>query len=1179
MVQQSNSSTSGPALDLDYNDSVPNAAGTTSVQLDFGNTQPTIHNDGKTLEADGVAEMAVYSNVATVDGQSVDLIGYVISSEKLDGNGNPNGVDSNPGLVNTNPAASGGDGTANVKFSGNSAVEVRWVLVESGTETPVVVDSVSVLITDLDGNGAMTTYERVTVSKDEVDSYTLEGDPSNPTNVNVIDGGDSLTFQPNDEDPGWPGALPDNSVALTFTNTSEFTITYEKFNNGGNVGLDGTFDDDFFAAPDVVDTNPDHGALFTENGDPVALVDADRLHLDSGGAGLVGLTIRPDAATIEDGAEEVLIVIGDGGEEIVIPLDGSDDAPKSITVGGTAFDVTVSGGAIDIAPAAGTATDEAMEALLRGLRYEHRGDLPEGADPVIREMDITVTDANGATSSPATSTVQLVGLANDAPSITSTPADASGTAVEAGVDGPGIAAVGGTLTASDDGGAAALTWSGGTNGTYGVFSVDAATGAWTYVLDNARPQTEALAEGEVAVETFTVTVADADGMSRETEVTVTVEGTNDAPVITTDPAEAQGAVTEAGSTETGTPVATGQASASDVDTGAVLSWSGDADGTYGTFSIDADTGEWTYTLDDTRPQTQALSAGNHAVETFEITVTDEHGATDTQTITVRVNGAADEDTGVVMTEDVWFKSDSSPFVTGDDAKAEWTYHGGSEKLKLEIDIELEDLFGEDTTWTFDDVDVSEYLAIFDDLGARSMHKVDVDVKDDKISITLVARDLELTDTQFDALPDLVRTPIEVRNENGNVFCIDVNAQVNGGSMHSPIAFDLDGDGIISTTGPSTAENRVDDEIGDTVLFDIDGDGKLERIEWMDGQGDALLIDNRDGAAVGDMDGGRLFGDEGGTYADGYEKLALLDANEDGVLTGDELDGLELWFDDGDAILQVGETQTLAELGIDSVSVDGRIVFNEDGELLTQGEALQEEEEADPYDFDPETPGKSLVGGDGNDRLKGSTDGDRLDGRGGNDHLSGGKDGDLLIGGTGNDRLEGAKGDDVLDGGEGDDELRGGKDDDLLIGGEGDAELIGDTGDDDLRGGIGDDELRGGKNDDILDGGAGNDILKGDKGSDILDGGAGDDDLYGGKGPDTFVFSSGGGEDTVHDFDIRNDTLALDDDLWGGGMTGAQVLNAFGSVQDDDLVLEFDGGETLVLAGQADLSAGDWLDIV
>ena len=156
---------------------------------------------------------------------------------------------------------------------------------------------------------------------------------------------------------------------------------------------------------------------------------------------------------------------------------------------------------------------------------------------------------------------------------------------------------------------------------------------------------------------------------------------------------------------------------------------------------------------------------------------------------------------------------------------------------------------------------------------------------------------------------------------------------------SPIGLDLNGDGEIGVTGESTARDRIGEvEIGRTVDFDIDNDGDDDRIEWFAGDGDGILVDNRDGNAADDMDGGRLFGDEGGKYANGYEKLSLLDSDGSGDLTGVELIGLDIWVDDGDAVVEDGELHQLGEYGITSISAGYEIVANGRGEQLMQSYA-------------------------------------------------------------------------------------------------------------------------------------------------------------------------------------------------------------------------------------------------
>jgi VCBS repeat-containing protein len=158
---------------------------------------------------------------------------------------------------------------------------------------------------------------------------------------------------------------------------------------------------------------------------------------------------------------------------------------------------------------------------------------------------------------------------------------------------------------------------------------------------------------------------------------------------------------------------------------------------------------------------------------------------------------------------------------------------------------------------------------------------------------------------------------------------------------SPITLDLTGDGEIGVTGEtSSVDKDIDATIGATVQFDIDADGTLDTIEWIDGKGDGLLVDNRDGNAANDMDGSRLFGDEDGQYENGYEKLAQLDTNNDGQISGDELNGLSVWVDDGDAKVEDGEMKTLAELEITSISTEMNEVTGNDGKMHMESTATK-----------------------------------------------------------------------------------------------------------------------------------------------------------------------------------------------------------------------------------------------
>lgn len=133
---------------------------------------------------------------------------------------------------------------------------------------------------------------------------------------------------------------------------------------------------------------------------------------------------------------------------------------------------------------------------------------------------VTVDDGKGGTD---TVTVDVtVTPVNDAATITG---DVSGAVVEAGGVANGTAgtpSASGTLSVSDaDTGEAAFVAPASLEGTYGTFTFDEATGAWSYTLDDARAATEGLTAGEVV--TDSLVVSSVDGTASET-ITVTITG-------------------------------------------------------------------------------------------------------------------------------------------------------------------------------------------------------------------------------------------------------------------------------------------------------------------------------------------------------------------------------------------------------------------------------------------------------------------------------------------------------------------------------------------------------------------------------------------------------------------------------------------------------------------------------
>jgi Flp pilus assembly protein TadG len=157
-------------------------------------------------------------------------------------------------------------------------------------------------------------------------------------------------------------------------------------------------------------------------------------------------------------------------------------------------------------------------------------------------------------------------------------------------------------------------------------------------------------------------------------------------------------------------------------------------------------------------------------------------------------------------------------------------------------------------------------------------------------------------------------------------------------ISSPLAVDLIGLGRIETTGASTAVDAVRPEVGRTVLFETQ-DGPT-KIEWLTGNGQGFLVDNRDGRADVDMSYSRLFGPTDST-SDGFETLAKLDHSGTGVLSGRDLGGLAVWIDDGDGVVQQGEIEPLAKLGITAIDTRWEKVIDGAGNMKMQSHAIRD----------------------------------------------------------------------------------------------------------------------------------------------------------------------------------------------------------------------------------------------
>ncbi|MCH7373184.1 Ig-like domain-containing protein [Aeromonas sp. MR16] len=145
--------------------------------------------------------------------------------------------------------------------------------------------------------------------------------------------------------------------------------------------------------------------------------------------------------------------------------------------------------------------------------------------------------------------------------------------------------------------------------------------------------TQFLAAGETVTFSYDVTVTDNDGGSATETVTITLQGTNDAAVIT---GTGTAAVAEDTALVAGQLVASGDLDATDVDSAATFTVQTNVASAYGLFSIDA-SGAWSYKADNTHAAIQQLSNGGTLTDTIVVSTAD--GTT--HNVVITINGTAD----------------------------------------------------------------------------------------------------------------------------------------------------------------------------------------------------------------------------------------------------------------------------------------------------------------------------------------------------------------------------------------------------------------------------------------------------------------------------------------------------------------------------------------------------------
>jgi hypothetical protein len=618
----------------------------------------------------------------------------------IEGSGNVTTVaasDQDAGAVVTFVISGGADAA---KFTINPATGVLTFVTPPDYETPTDVNGdniYEVIVTADDGNGGLDTQTINVAVDDQNDppaitsngggaaasvSMTENGvavttvtaidpDVGAVLTYSIIGGADSAKFSingatgaltfvsaPNFEAPTDAGGnnIYDVRVQVsdgTFTDAQDIAVTVTNQNevptitsNGGGASGAISMAENLAAVTTVTGTDPDAGATFSYS--ITGGADAGKFTINAATGALTFVTAPDFEAPSDVGANNVYDVVvqmsdGLGGvdtQALAVTITNANDAPV-ITSNGGGANASLTLGENITAVTTVTATDPdagatqtysivggadaakfTINAATGALSFVTAADFDAPGDAGgnnIYDVTVRVSDGLGGTDDQAIAVT--VTNANEVPVITSNGGGASA-AISLGEN---ISAVT-TVTATDPDAGATQTYSivGGADAA--TFSINAVTGALTFI---APPNFEAPTDaGGNNVYDVTVRVSDSLGGTDDQTIAVTVTNANEAPVITSNGGGASAAISV---TENGTSVTT--VTATDADAGATQTYSISGGADAARFTINAATGVLTFVAP---PNFEApTDAGGNNVYDVQVRVTD-GTLTDTQDLAVTV---------------------------------------------------------------------------------------------------------------------------------------------------------------------------------------------------------------------------------------------------------------------------------------------------------------------------------------------------------------------------------------------------------------------------------------------------------------------------------------------------------------------------------------------------------------
>ena len=678
---------------------------------------------------------------------------------------------------------------------------------------------------------------------------------------------------------------------------------------------------------------------------------------------------------------------------------------------------------------------------------------------------------------------------------------------------------------------------GSLDGNYGTFTFDENSGKWTYTLDNSRPATEALAEGDSKTESLTVYSFDG---SDSYVIQVTVKGTNDAPV----------AVADSGTTsENAALLVNVLANDTDADDGHVLTvTSASAPAGQGSASVVGNQVQF-----DPGTDFDHLAVGDSAIVTVSYSIKDEHGATASSTVQITVTGTNDgpvavDDTGA-GNEDTLISGNVGTNDTDADDGHSLSYSlVGSAPAGFDLNP--------NGNWSLDASNSAyQHLAA----GATTVVTVGYTVSDGlggsdtgelKITVTGVNDNPALTAAQ---------ASLAAGTEDQNYIVSKVSL-LQGFT-------DVDDGTVLNVSGLSANHGTVVNN-GDgtfTIQPELNYNGPVTlSYSVIDGQGGsvpatlqfnlaavndpAVITGTSSGTVVEDAVPNTVGGNLNSTDVDGVNdswtvvSSQTASANGYGTFTIDAAGNWVYSLNNGNGTVNaLNNLQSLSD-SFTVTTADGttkvvNITINGHTDFTYTPPPLSNALDVNDHDDDHSgsVAGSLVIMAPGS----GPNGTDVLEGSNGADTIYAGNSPDQVYGHNGGDHIYGENGADVsLYGQRGDDFIYGGNSDDTIYGGSGNDTIFGNS--DPNSGGASNDTIYGGSGRDTIDGQDGNDVINGGNGQDLLTGGDGNDIFVYQKATDTgdFIFDFQQGSDKIDLTAFNFDAADFVGAIAGAGQVGA-----------------------------------------